>query len=53
MMHKASLKTTWCRSNSTTSSEGTPKNHYFISKQFISPEPKDFPLPTFDMPLKL
>lgn len=51
-MHKANIKIRWCRSDSTTSSEGTPKNHFFISKQFISPEPKDFPVPTFDIRLK-
>lgn len=34
-------------SNSSTSSEETPRKHFFISKKFIAPEPNEFPLPTF------
>jgi hypothetical protein len=34
-------------SNSTSSSEELTKKFYFISKKFISPEAKDFPMPAF------
>ena len=34
-------------SNSSTSSEETPRKHFFISKSFLGPEPEKFPNPTF------
>jgi hypothetical protein len=48
MMQRASPKnSSGYRSNSSTSSEDTLKGHFFISKKFIAPEPKVFPIPTF------
>ena len=48
MMQRASPKnSSGYRSNSSTSGDDTPKGHFFLSKKFVAPEPKVFPMPTF------